>query len=304
MGFWRGFLPALAALAFQSAPAAAQSSEQPQQDSAAPAVDPASAAPPPAASDAQALAKQLSNPIASLISFPMQSNYDWGMGPDGDGTQYKLNVQPVIPIALSDKWNLISRTIVPIIAQNDVVPPILTDGDDDQFGIGDTAQSLFFSPQKPAFGKLIWGVGPVILIPTATNDFLGGKKWGVGPSAVALTQTGPWTIGGLVNHIWSVAGDDDRNDISLTFLQPFLTYTTPKAMTFAINTESTYDWKNEQWTVPVNLTVAQLLPPKITGIPFPIQLQVGYRHYFEKAPGGPEDGVRFAIVALFPKAKK
>jgi hypothetical protein len=267
-----------------------------------PAADPASVAAAPAADEAQALAKQLSNPIASLISVPLQSNYDWGSGPHGNGTQYKLNIQPVVPITLNSDWNLISRTILPVIAQNETIPSPPAD-DDNQFGLGDTVQSLFFSPQKPTSGGLIWGAGPVFLVPTATDKFLGGQKWGAGPTIVVLKQSGQWTVGLLANHIWSFAGKPSRDSISATFIQPFLAYTTKSAMTFSLNTESTYNWKQRQWTVPVNVAVAQLFPPKMTGLPFPMQLQLGFRHYFETPEGGPNNGVRFTVVALFPRKK-
>jgi hypothetical protein len=154
------------------------------------------------------LAKQLANPVASLISLPLQSNFDFGIGPDNDGFRYTLNVQPVIPISLTPEWNLISRTILPIIYQDEIFP-----GSGDQFGLGDTLQSLFLSPAKPGPGGLIWGVGPVFLLPTGTDELLGGEKWGAGPTAVVLTQLGHWTVGFLGNHVWSFAGDDGRSDV-------------------------------------------------------------------------------------------
>ena len=104
-------------------------------------------------------------------------------------------------------------------------------------------QSLFFSPTAPTSGGLIWGAGPVLLLPTGTDSLLSGRKWGVGPTGVVLKQEGSWTYGALANHIWSVAGSDARPNINATYLQPFVSYTTPKALTFAFNTESTYDWQ-------------------------------------------------------------
>ena len=147
-------------------------------------------------------------------------NYDRDIGPLDDGWKLQTNIQPVIPIEWGDNWNLITRTIMPVISQNDIAP-----GTGSQFGLGDINLSLFFSPREPTSGGLIWGVGPVLLLPTATDSLLGAKKWGAGPAAVALTMNGPWTAGILANHVWSYAGDSDRQDISNTFAQPFLAYT-------------------------------------------------------------------------------
>ncbi len=233
-------------------------------------------------SDGQDLAKRLANPISSLISVPLQANYDANIGAADDGERFVLNVQPVIPIALSDEWNLISRTIVPITWQDDVFP-----GAGDQIGLGDVVQSFFLSPQDPGPGGIIWGVGPVVLVPTATDRLLGGEKLGLGPPAVALTQRGPWTVGALVNHIWSVAGDDSRADVNRTFLQPFVAYTTPGAWTFTLNTESTYDWEAAAWTVPLNAQVSKVV--KLG--PLPVSLGAGVRYWAESPDSGPEGWV-------------
>jgi hypothetical protein len=136
-----------------------------------------------------------------------------------------------------------------------------------------------------------------LLLPTATDDVLGSGKFGLGPTAVLLKQDGPWTYGILANHIWSVAGDSDRADVSSTFLQPFLTYTTATKTTFGINTESTYDWEADEWTVPINVFVSQLL--RIGGQP--ISLTLGGRYYAERPSGGPDWGLRFVVTFLFPK---
>ncbi|MBD9647545.1 transporter [Ensifer sp. ENS09] len=238
------------------------------------------------------LAKKLSNPVASLISVPFQFNYDRGYGPD-DGNKVTLNIQPVIPISLNDDWTVISRTILPVVWQNDIA------GDSGhQFGLGDTLQSFFFSPKEPTSGGLIWGAGPAFLLPTATDDLLGGEKWGVGPTAVLLKQENHWTYGVLANHIWSVAGDHNRDDVSSTFLQPFLSYTTPDAWTFALNTESTYDWKNDQWSVPINFSVSKLTKFGEQ----PVSLQLGARYWAASPDNGPNGwGVRAGITFLFPE---
>jgi len=159
------------------------------------------------------LAKKLANPIASLISVPFQGNYDSDIGPNDKGDRYVLNIQPVIPISMNDDWNIISRTILPLVTQDDIFP-----GAGSQSGLGDVVQSVFFSPKQPTQSGWIWGAGPVFLLPTATDDLLGADKWGIGPTAVVLKQKGPWTYGALANHIWSVAGDGDRKAISTTFL--------------------------------------------------------------------------------------
>ena len=151
------------------------------------------------------LAKKLANPVASLISVPIQANYDENFGPNERGSVWRTNIQPVIPFTLNDEWNLISRTILPIIDQDDVPTRGLGES-----GVGDVVQSLFFSPKEPTSNGVIWGVGPVFLLPTASDNSLGTEKWGVGPTAVALKQSGPWTYGALANHVESFAGEDHR----------------------------------------------------------------------------------------------
>lgn len=235
------------------------------------------------------LAMQLNNPVAALISVPLQSNWDFGIGPS-DAYKYTLKVQPVIPITLNSEWNLISRTILPVIDAESPAPGI-----DDAFGLGDTTQSFFFSPQKPVNG-LIWGAGPVFLIPTATDDLLGNNQWGAGPTALLLKQTDGWTYGILANQLWSFGASDEQ--VNATYLQPFLSYTTKMHTTYSLNSESTYDWESRQWSVPINLAVAQLV--KIGGVP--VQFQLGGRWYADGPDGGPEWGLRFGVTFLFPKS--
>lgn len=245
----------------------------------------------PAPGDAAKLAKQLNNPIASLISVPFQLNYDTGIG-ETDADRWVLNVQPVIPFDLSEDWNLISRTIVPFI---DLDSPVI--GGSDTSGVGDIVQSFFFSPKAPTKNGWTWGAGPVLLLPTGKDEFT-SDNWGLGPTFVALKQENGWTYGGLVNHIWGI-GDPSggRDKTNSTFLQPFLGYTTPDAWSFFANSESTYDWNEKDWTVPVNLTVSKLLHFGKQ----PVSFQLGYRDYLNSPPGGPDWGVRFNVTFLFPK---
>ena len=239
------------------------------------------------------LAKQLANPVAALISVPIQANLDDNVGAGNDGSVWRINVQPVVPVSLNDDWNLISRTILPIVDQNDV--PLRGLG---EFGLGDTVQSAFFSPKAPTGSGWIWGVGPVLLLPTATDDALGSDKFGAGPTAVVLRQQGPWTYGALVNHIESFAGNGGRPHVSATFAQPFLTYITGRQTTFALNTESTYDWRSSAWSVPVNVNVSQLLR---AGGQL-VQIGAGVRYWIDSPRTGPEEwGLRLQVTLLYPK---
>jgi hypothetical protein len=239
------------------------------------------------------LAKKLANPIAALISVPFQFNYDSNIGPNDDGDRYVLNIQPVIPFSLNDDWNIISRTILPMVTQDDILP-----GVGSQSGLGDVVQSAFFSPKQPTQSGWVWGAGPVFLLPTATNDLLGADKWGLGPTAVALKQDGPWTYGMLANHIWSVAGDDDRPDTSSTLLQPFLSYTNKAGVSLSVSTESTYNWKSEQWAVPLSANVSKVMK---LGNQL-VSVGGGVRYWAESTDAGPEGlGVRLQLTLLLPK---
>lgn len=239
------------------------------------------------------LAKQLANPIASLINVPLQYNYDEYGGANDGAAVSRLNIQPVIPFSLNNDWNLITRTIVPLIDQRDFPSAAMNES-----GLGDITASLFFSPKAPTAGGWIWGAGPVFLLPTATEDVLGAEKWGLGPTGVALKQSGPWTVGMLANHIWSVAGDAGRADVSSTLLQPFVAYTTKTHTTFSVNTESTYDWKNEQWAVPLNLQAAQVF--KIGNQA--LQFMVGARYWADAPDDGPKGwGLRVQLTFIFPR---
>jgi hypothetical protein len=247
--------------------------------------------------EADQLAKQLNNPISSLISVPFQSNEDFGYGPSHNGYKYTLNIQPVVPVSIGKDWNVIVRTILPIVSQHDLfyienVPknsPIQPQNRS-QDGLSDTTQSFFVSPKEPGPFGLIWGIGPALLYPTGTHPLLDSGTFSVGPTAVLLKQDGGWTVGVLMNQLWSVAISEDRKSFSQMFLQPFLAYTTKTHTTFTINTESTANWNNTpgdaKWTVPLIFQISQIL--KIGKQP--VSVQIGGKYYADTPRYGPDWG--------------
>ncbi|WP_250433923.1 hypothetical protein [Hanstruepera flava] len=241
-------------------------------------------------SQADKLAKQLQNPVASLISVPFQGNFDFGIGSE-NGSRMTLNIQPVIPISISGNWNLIGRVILPVISQNNVYG-----NSGSQFGLSDAVVSGFFSPKEPTSGGLIWGAGPVFLVPTATDNLLGTEKFGMGPTAVVLKQAGKFTIGALVNHIWSVAGSNNRADVNNTFLQPFIAKNIKGGYSITLNTELTQNWEADATSGSLHLIGAKVfsIGKQLT------QFAIGPRIPYGNANTA-DWGFRAMIVLLFPK---
>ena len=246
--------------------------------------------------NAAELGEKLNNPLAALISVPFQFDYNNNLGLDDEGDSWNLKVEPVVPIRLNDNWNLISRTIISLTQYSDFPAETGTD-----FGIGDTTQSFFLSPSQVKNGWT-WGVGPALLVPTSSwNDKFsrpkyGTAEWGAGPTAVVLRQKCGWTYGALVNHIWDVSGD---TEISNTYLQPFLAYTTPTAWTYAINSESSYNWEadNDRWSVPINLQLGKVIGH--------VQYKGAIRYWAKNPEIGAEGwGARFVVTFMFPEVKK
>ena len=237
-----------------------------------------------------ALAKKLQNPIASLISVPFQGNFDFGFEPN-DGSRVLVNIQPVIPMSISKDWNLISRVILPVISQSDIFGP-----SGNQFGLGDVTLSAFFSPKAPTSGGFIWGAGPVLALPTATEELLGTEKFGVGPTAVGLMQIGTFTTGLLANHIWSVAGSDDRADVNNSFFQPFLAKNFPGGYALSLNTELSQNWDADATTGTINIGGSKVI---VLGKQI-AQIAVGPRIPYGNGNGS-SWGFRAQFTLLFPK---
>lgn len=238
-----------------------------------------------------ALAKQLANPIASLISVPFQFNASYGGGIDGDGQWYTLNIQPVIPISIAPDWNMIVRTIVPVMGREDVSPR-----ETSAWGLGNTLQSFFFSPKAPTAGGLIWGVGPAINYPTTTDTLFGPREWGAGPTGVALLQKGRWTTGVLANHVWSFEHSEEPGRINATFVQPFLSYALGNGRTINANVQASYDWIDDQWIAPLNLGYSKVF----TVGRQPVSLYAGGTYYLASPDNGPVWGFQTTLTFLFP----
>jgi hypothetical protein len=238
------------------------------------------------------LAKQAQNPVANLISLPLQNNTNFSIGPD-DETQNILNIQPVWPVSINDDWNLITRTILPVVSQ----PNILTGGDGRINGLGDTTFTGFFSPKDS--GKLIWGAGPVFLIPTATDDALGSDKWGAGASVVLLTMPGKWVVGSLFSNVWSFAGSGDQ-DVNLFTWQYFINYNLPNKWYLTSAPIITANWEADSdntWTVPFGGGIG-----KIFNIgKQPMNGQISAYYNVEKPEFGPDWQLRVQLQFLFPK---
>ncbi len=232
------------------------------------------------------LAKDLQNPVADLISVPLENRFDFG---PGTTLRYTLSIQPVVPFKLTENWTLVSRTILPVVYAESPVKGGAALG-----GIGDISQSFFFAPKEPMAGWIL-GAGPMLRLPAATRDLFGEGRWCAGPTAVALRQDGPWTYGALVNHVWSFAGWGPEN-VNTTYLQPFLAYTTDTLTTVGVGTETGYNWTQNQWTVPLDASVSQLV--QIGKLP--VEFGLGFRVYAERPNGGPNWGLKFSMTFVFP----
>lgn len=244
------------------------------------------------ANAAAQLAKDAQNPVANLISVPLQNNSNFKVGPNGRA-QDVLNLEPVIPFKISENWMVITRTIQPIVWQ-----PFPTQTTGGQYGLGDMVTTFFLSPRKP--GKLIWGFGPAFAVPTATSTFLGQGKFSPGPSAVVLLQPPGWTLGALVNNVWSVAGSENRPAVNQMLLQYFITRDLKKGWYITSSPIVTADWRASSgniWTVPIGGGVG-----RITKLGFqPVNMSLHFYGNAAHPTGASTWSMRTQIAFLFPE---
>jgi hypothetical protein len=235
------------------------------------------------------LAKKTQNPVSNLISLPFQNNTSYDYGPR-ERTQNVMNIQPVIPLSINDEWNLITRTIFPIVSEPSTVP-----GQDRQNGTGDTTFTAFLSPKEPAFGSLIWGAGPIFNIPTASDDRLGADLWGMGISAVGLTIQGPIVAGAIVSNTWNLEGED----FSRFLLQYFVNYNLANGWYIVSSPIMTADWEadDDAWTIPVGGGFGKV--HRFGNLPVNLSVQAFYNA--EKTKFGGDWSSRLQVQFLFPR---
>lgn len=238
------------------------------------------------------LNKETQNPIANLTSLPFQNNWGFNVGPDKE-TDYLVNIQPVMPFQLSDHWNLITRTVLPVTNQ----PPLLP-GTESVFGLSDTTFTAFLSPISNS--DFTWGVGPAFLIPTGTDNALSERQWGTGPSLIALIQAHSWTVGILTNQIWSYTSAPNYPSVNAALFQPFVAYSFPHGWSTSFVSETTSNWEapeNNRWTVPLDLVLTKIV---MFGKQ-PVVIGGGPRYFPIKPAGQATWGARFVVSFLFPK---
>jgi hypothetical protein len=252
----------------------------------------------PGENKAEDLRRAAQNPMADLISFPIQNNTNFQFGPL-EKTQNVTNIQPVVPFSLNPNWLLISRTIAPLIYQPELIP-----GQGSEFGLGDITQALFIGPRNP--GRFIWGAGPIFLLPTATDERLGAEKWGAGPAFVGLTMRGPWVFGALVQNIWSFAdsGGSQRDDVNQFLMQYFINYNMPNGWYLNSAPIITANWEadsDNRWTIPFGMGVGRVF--RIGKLPVNTSIQA-YYNVVNPDILGPTWQLRAQMQFLFPKSLK
>ncbi|OXA76543.1 hypothetical protein SAMN05444397_11818 [Flavobacterium aquidurense] len=241
-----------------------------------------------AGASAQELADKLANPVASLISVPLQNNLNYGIGPY-NGIKYTVNIQPVIPFKLSDNLDLITRYILPVVDQQDI-----TGEDTHEFGLSDATVTAFFAPKTKG---IILGIGPAFLVPTATDKLLGTEKFGVGPSILVMHQKNGLSLGFLANQIWSVAGNNDRNDVNSFYTQMFMSYSYKSGASLGVNAEVTQNWEGNTTMISLNPSVGGITKFGSQIVQFSVQPLIPIVGPHESKP---DWGLRAVVAFVFP----
>jgi hypothetical protein len=244
----------------------------------------------PAAADTTNLAKEQQNPISSMATMPWQFNFNSGGGLE-DRNLFLLNVQPVLPFKLNASWNMIVRTVVPVVSAPGPDASRYT-------GIGDIQEQLYLTPSKGS--TVTWGFGPVVSLPTATSAAMESGSWAGGPSFVALAMPGPWVVGALVNNVWTFSDSGSDTKVNQFLLQPFVNYNFGKGWALSTVPVITANWDAEsgqKWTVPIGAGISRTAV--FSGKPMTLALHY-YRNVVRPDNAG-ADQVRFMVVMLFPK---
>jgi hypothetical protein len=272
--------------------AAAYFQDQPAEQSG-PGAEEVTAPAPEGEASATELAKKTQNPVSDLISLPFENNFGFQAGADGE-FRYDLIIKPVLPVSLNEDWNWINRVLIPVSSQPNLGP----NGIGEACGVGDVQYQGYLSPADS--GEWIWGIGPVLAFPTASEDELGTEKWSAGPGFVMLRMSGPWVYGGLINNIWSYAGEGDRESVSFMTLQPFVNYNFEGGWYLSTGPVITANWEadsDDAWTIPLGGGFGRVI--RIGELPVNWTLR-GY-YNVEKPDGAPDWSLQLQVAFLFPK---
>jgi hypothetical protein len=238
------------------------------------------------------LLKQLANPLSAMASVATVLNFDYHIGPGEDGHRTTLSFQPTIPLHLGEQWNIVSRTVLPIVYQEDVTP-----GAGSQLGIGDLTEAVYAAKVEPGPRGWVWGAGPIVQVPIGSEDLLTNKKWSLGPSAAAVKQLDDFTFGIIASQIWSIGGSGQRPDVNMGLYSPFITYQSEGLWNLELQVPFTYDFNAHQWTVPVQLRIEKLVSFKKV----PVTISFGVRYWADGPQSSPHDlAFFFGLTLAFP----
>lgn len=238
------------------------------------------------------LLQKLANPLAALGSLKLTADFDYHVGPLEEGHRSTLLVQPTVPVHLGDEWNVISRTALPVIYQEDISP-----GVGNQSGLGDLTEIVYLAAVQPGRRGWIGGIGPIVRLPTGSDDFLTSRKWALGPSAAAVRQLDDFTIGLILAQLWSVGGSGQRPDVNAGSFEPFVTYRAEGLWNLSLHVPCTYDFITHQWIIPVALSVEKL----VSFQKHPITISFGVHYWADSPDSGPHDlAFDFGLTIVFP----